>query len=307
MQSVLVTGSSGLIGYRVARALAQDGVGVTGLDPAPTPAEDEPAFEVVRGSLDDVHRLYRLLSAGAVDTVIHCGAISGPMLALDDPHLICATNLIGTIHLIEAARSSGVGRFVYCSSGSAFGDTPPGPVADDAPIRPNELYGATKGACDLILGAYRRQYGLDAVSLRISTVYGPHRRTDCAIQTMIVNALARSPTHFAWGADQRRPYVHVDDVVRSVIAAAKAERIGQPAYNIAGPDFPAYPQIAEIIAELIPGTEITFEPGMQPGGTKRDQMDLSAAERDLGYVPTVTIEDGVRSYVEALRAGHDGP
>jgi nucleoside-diphosphate-sugar epimerase len=124
---------------------------------------------------------------------------------------------------------------------------------------------------------------------------------------MIVNALAGRPTHFAWGADQRRPYVHVDDVVRGVIAAAKAERIGQPAYNVAGPDFPAYPRIAEIVAELIPGAEITFELGMQPGGTKRDQMDLAAAERDLGYVPTVTIEEGVRSYVEALRAGRDGP
>lgn len=105
------------------------------------------------------------------------------MLARDNPYLVCETNVVGTIHLMEAARQRKVGRFVFLSSASAFGTTPPAPVPDDAPLRPQDLYGATKGACDLLLQGYRLQYGLDAIALRISNAYGPGRRTRCAVRT----------------------------------------------------------------------------------------------------------------------------
>ncbi len=298
--SVLVTGSSGFIGIPVVGGLVEGGWRVIGLDPLPAPQEIT-GFEPVIGDLGDVHRLYRLLKTGAVDTVIHCGAISGPMLARDDPFLICNANIIGTIHLLEASRMMGVKRFVFCSSAAAYGETPPAPVPDDAPLRPIDLYGATKAACDLILGAYRRQYALDAVSLRIANAYGPDRRTRCAIRTMIINALKGRPTHFDWGADQCRPYLFIDDVVAAVLAAATAPPAPQPAYNIAGPEFVPMTRIGEIVERLVPGAEITFEPGLDQLGYERDALDISAAASDLGFIPQVTIEDGVEKYLEWMR------
>ena len=299
-RSVLVTGSSGFIGIPVVGGLVERGWRVIGLDPLPAPQETT-GFEAITGDLGDVHRIYRLLKRGAVDTVIHCGAISGPMLARDDPFLICDANIIGTIHLLEASRMMGVERFVYCSSAAAYGDTPPAPVPDDAPLRPTDLYGATKAACDLILDAFRRQYALDAVSLRIANGYGPGRRTRCAIRTMLVDALEGRPTHFDWGADQCRPYLYIDDAVDAVLAAATAPPAPQPAYNIAGPEFVPMTRIGEIVERLVPGAGITFEPGLDRLGYQRDALDISAAARDLGFIPRVSIEDGVEKYLEWMR------
>ncbi len=137
-QSVLVTGSSGFIGLRVARALAKMGHRVIGLDPAP-PGHEIPGVISVREKLGDVRQMSELLCSRKIDTVVHAGGISGPMLARDDPYLICEANVIGAINLIEAARLVAIRRFVYCSSAAVFRNTLPAPVPDDAPLIPKIL------------------------------------------------------------------------------------------------------------------------------------------------------------------------
>jgi len=172
IETVMVTGSSGFIGFPVARALAETGRQVVGLDPV-SPVQELSGVTTVQEVLGDVRQMSELLRARKIEVVIHAGGISGPMLAQDDPYAICTANVIGTVNLIEAARREGVRRFVYCSSAAAFGDTPPAPVPDDAPLQPINLYGATKGAGDLILAAYRAKHGLEGISLKLSSVYGP--------------------------------------------------------------------------------------------------------------------------------------
>ena len=211
-ETVLVTGSSGFIGFAVARALAETGRDVVGLDPV-SPADEIPGVTAIGERLGDVRQMSELLRTRKIDTVVHTGGVSGPMLARDDPYSVCEANVIGTVNLIEAARLHRVRRFVTCSSAAAFGNTPPAPVPDDAPLRPINVYGATKGAGDLILAAYRAQHDLDGISLRLSSVYGPGRQTDCAIRTMLSNALAGRPTRFDWGIGHRRHYLFVSDAV----------------------------------------------------------------------------------------------
>ena len=299
-RNVLVTGSSGFIGLPLAQRLADEGCRVVGFDPAPVP--ETPEFEDVRGDLGDVHQIYRLLKTHEIDTVIHNGAISGGMVARNDPYLVCDLNIIGTIHLLEAARALEVPRFVFVSSCSAYGNTPPGPVTEEAMLRPGTVYSATKGAGDLLVTAYRTQYGMDSVSLRIGGIYGPGRTTWCVIQTMVENAVAGRPTHFDWGADQTRIHLYVDETVDSIIAAAKAERAPQPIYNVTRPDLVAMTRIGEIIRALVPGSEITFEPGASPLVYKREPFDVSAIERDLGFTPRIAIEEGLERYVAWARA-----
>ena len=299
-ETVLVTGSSGFIGFAVARALAETGRGVVGLDPAP-PARELAGVTAVRQRLGDVRQISLLLRSRKIETVVHAGGISGPMLARDDPYSICEANVAGTINLIEAARLAPIRRFVYCSSAAAFGDTPPAPVQDDAPLRPTNLYGATKGAGDLILGAYRHQYGLDGVSLRLSNVYGPGRQTDCAIRTMLSNALAGHPTHFGWGIGHHRHYLFVDDAVGAVLCAIEAAPTDQFAYNIAGPDFVEMTRIGEIVSTLVPGAVITFGSGRDPLGYRREELDISMARRDLGFAPTYGLDEGIEAYLTWFR------
>jgi nucleoside-diphosphate-sugar epimerase len=301
MSTVLVTGASGFIGLPVATALVAQGHRVVGLDLV-APATPAQGVQHVLGGLSDVHLIYRLLEQWGVDTIVHGGAISGPMLARDNPYLVCETNVVGTINLMEASRQRGLRRMVQLSSAAAFGATPPAPVADDAPLRAKDLYGASKGAADLLLEAYRRQYGLDVIALRIANAYGPGRRTRCAVRSMVANALAGRPTHFDWGADQARPYLYIDDTVAAVLAAVRAERAPQFAYNIAGAEFVPMPRVAAAVQAAIPGAVISFQPGLDGLGYQREALDLRAAARDLGFRPSVSIETGVRRYVDWMRA-----
>ena len=296
MQNVLVTGSTGFVGLPLADRLIAEGCAVIGYDPVPAPDRHE--FETVRGDLQDVHQIYRLLDQYDIDTIIHSGAVSGSMLLRDDPYRIAQLNMFGTTHLIEAARASGVPKFVYISSSSAYGNTPPGPVDVDAPMRPGSVYSATKGAGDLLVMAYRTQFDMNIVSLRIGGLYGPGRRTWCVIKTMVENAVAGEPTHFDWGADQSRIHLYIDETVEAILRVAQApDQSPQAIYNVTHPDLVALPRIAEIVNEQMPGTEVTFEPGGSELMYKREPFDVTATARDFDFSPEIDIEDGIAHYL----------
>jgi nucleoside-diphosphate-sugar epimerase len=298
---VLVTGVAGFIGMPVARRLSEHGARVIGLDLVPA-EEPIPGCETVLGDFCDPALLASLLDRHRIDAVVHAGGISGPMLSRDRPMTICQANVVGTIHLLEAARIAGVRRFVYCSSAMAYGNTPPAPVPDDAPLQACDLYGASKGASDLLLRAFRVQYGLDAVSLRISNGYGPRRRTRCAIRTMIEDALECRPTHMSWGGGYGRAYLYVDDAVSAIVAAVKARELGQWAYNIAGEKFTMMEEVAAVVRRLLPGARITMKPGVDELGYRREALDISAAKRDLRWQPQFPLERGIASYIDWIRA-----
>lgn len=302
MTTVLVTGASGFLGLAVVSALSRTGERVVGLDPAPAPA-DGGAIAMIPERVGTVGELARLMGAHAVTKVVHAGGVSGPMLARTDPVAICQANVGASINLIEAARAAGVHRFVYCSSAAVFGHTPSAPVPDDAPLRPTNLYGASKAACDLLLGAYRDHYGLDAIGLRLSNIYGPGRRTDCPVKTMIANALAGQATRFDWGIDCHRPYLFIADAVAAVLAALKAPPTPQYGYNIAGPEMVEMTRIGEIVRSAVPGADIAFGDATDPLGYRRETLDTTAAARDLEFSPAYGIERGIAAYLQWFREG----
>ena len=221
MRRVLVTGAMGFLGYPTALASAAEGWETTGFDLA-VPAAATADVHFVRGDFTNVHQLYRVLRERAIDTIVHTGGFSGPMLERDNPYLVCSTNVMGTINLLEAARVTGVRRFVYLSSAHAYGDTPPPPVSEDAPFRTRDIYGATKASGDLLLRAYRAQHGLDAVALRISNAYGPRRMTREAIRMMLEDAMAGRSTSLDFGGGYGRTYLYVKDAVSAIIAGRKS-------------------------------------------------------------------------------------
>jgi nucleoside-diphosphate-sugar epimerase len=299
MDDVLVTGANGMVGRALVARLDAAGSRVVAHDRIREADEaDAGRVEHVQGDLRDVHGLYRVLRDHPVDTVIHGGGISGPMLLRDDPFQVNEINVIASAQLLEAARACGVRRFVFLSSAAAYGDTPTGPVSEDAPRRPKDVYGASKGAVELLVAGYRGQCGFDGVSLRLSNVYGPGRRTSCAIKTMLEDARAGRATRFDWGAGESRPYCYLDDAVDAVVAACRAPRIARAVYNVAGPEFVAMERVAEAVRRAVPQADIGFEPGLDGIGYRRDARDLSAAAEDLGFVPAVGIDDGVARYHE---------
>jgi UDP-glucuronate 4-epimerase len=302
--AVLVTGCNGFIGSAVARRLAAAGRPVIGMDRTP-PAGDGP-FPMVQADLGDVHRLYATLIEHGVERVVHGGALSGPMLARDNPNRMFEINVRGTMDVVEAARVTGVRRVVFLSSNMAYGEHPVDvPVTEDAPLRACDSYGSSKVCGEAILRAYAARHGVDGVTLRLAGVYGPGRTTDCLIRLMLENALAGRRTSLPYGAGWYRQYVSIDDVVGAIVRSLDRERLPQPAYNISGGSHLTLEEVVGVIASVVPGVEVDLGPEPHPMDYRLGPFDLGASERDLGYRPQVDLRDGVAAYAEWLKARVD--
>jgi UDP-glucuronate 4-epimerase len=292
-ETILLTGAAGLIGRALRRRLVERGDTVIGTDRL----EGE---GIAACDLTEVHRLHEL---GAQATaILHCGAISGPMVARDNPHLIVQSNIVGTANILELARIRKMRRVVFLSSVSAFGSTPAGvdPVPEGVVLSPSSVYGASKVAGEALVDSYQRQHGVDGINLRPAWVYGPGRTTACAIRTMIQDAQAGRRTHFPYGRDFYKQYVHVDDVADAILLALYAPHFGQRAYTISGDSYLTFAEIAEIVRKVLPSAEIAIDAGLDPMDDVQARFDISAAERDLGYRPRIALEDGIRSYAAWL-------
>ena len=293
--AVVVTGSAGLIGFAVASRLAREGRTVIGTDRI-QPREDG-GFPSTDAELTDVHKLHAICRSD-IESIVHCGAVSGPMLGRDNPRAVIETNIAGTANLLEIARQRGV-RLVFCSSTSAYGNTAAGldPVPEDAPLAADDVYGATKASGDILTRAYAAQTGLDACVLRFSWVYGPRRRTTCVVREMIKDAQAGQPTTLPYGRGFTRQYVYIDDVVSAVIAALDAGEIGpQRAFNITGGQRLEFGEIVDAVRAAVPQAQITLGEGADPEDQRHGRFDISAAARVLGWQPQVEFADGVRRY-----------
>ncbi|MFI0846456.1 NAD-dependent epimerase/dehydratase family protein [Mesorhizobium sp. IMUNJ 23232] len=293
--TILLTGAAGLIGRAVHRTLRERGDHVIAVDRSG-------GDEIVACDLGETHRLYDL--AASATATVHCGAISGPMVARDNPYLIIQSNVAGTANILELARVRKMRRVVTCSSVSAYGNTPAGLdlVPEDVPLKPTSVYGASKAAGEHLLDGYALQHGLDGVSIRPAWVYGPGRTTDCAIRTMILDAQAGRSTHFPFGRDFYRQYVHVDDVATALVLALDAEKLPRRSYTITGGSYVVLAEVARTMKMVLPQADITMGAGRDPVDDVQARFDISAAKRDLGYSPKVPLEEGIRAYADWLAA-----
>lgn len=295
-QPILVTGAAGLIGDRVRRILEERGDEVIAIDRHAGAGTFGPVAEC---DLGDIHRLHELARKG-LGGVVHCGAHSGPMVARDNPFSMVQVNIVGTANMLEVARIHGARRFVYCSSTSAYGPTPPGPVREDVPLRPSTVYGASKAAGEQLVSSYAAQYGLDGVSLRLSWVYGPRRTTDCLIRTMITDAQAGRPTRADFGRDFPRQYVHVGDAAAALVLALDRPSLPRRIYTVTGGTCLTLGQIADVVRAQFPQADISLGAGADPLDDVQHEFDISAAARDLGYAPRYDLAAGIRDYAAWL-------
>ncbi|MEZ0212125.1 MAG: NAD-dependent epimerase/dehydratase family protein [Xanthobacteraceae bacterium] len=299
--TILVTGASGLIGQRVLARLAEERRPAVGIDLAVKPGQRP----VTIADLGDIHRLYGLARTQGIGSIIHCGAVSGPMVMIDNPYGIIQANVVGTANVLEVARSCRMRRFVFCSSTSAYGPTSepdagtPG-LPEDAPLRPSSVYGTTKVAGEQLLAGYRQQHGLDAVAVRLCWVYGPGRTTDCVIRTLIEDAQAGRPSRLPFGYGFPRQFIHVDDAVDALLLAHDAPACPQPVYTATGGSFVTIDGVADVVRRVFPTADIEVAPGPDPLDDYQHRFDITAIGRDLGFVPRHTLEAGIRAYAAWL-------
>jgi len=300
----LVTGGAGFIGSNLADGLLARGAVVRVFDNFFTGfRENVPAAaELFEGDIRD-EAAVRAAVAG-VDVVFHQAAHRAVLQSVQDPLSTDLANTHGTLLVLKAAQDAGVRRVVAASSSSVYGGAEQLPTPESAPLVPRSPYAVSKLAGETYCRVWSELFGLETVALRYFNVYGPRQRPDSAYAAVIplFTAALRSgarPTVHGDGK-QSRSFAYIDDVVAANLAAAAApaEACSGKAYNIGGS---SPNSLLELLDELgtILGVEVDPEhTAPRAGDIRHSFADITAAARDLGWQPAVTLPDGLRRTVD---------
>ena len=203
------------------------------------------------------------------------------------------------MNLVEVSLRNNINKFINCSSISAYGDIEFPNTDENYRFSPTNLYGATKAASDLILSSYNKTYNLDIISLRLSTVYGARRKTDCFINDMINAAINESELKLPFNKTLCWPYIYVNDAVSAIISFLFTDKKTQYAYNISGPDFPSYETIFQNIKNKFKKFNVEFQNKIIVH--KREKFSINKSFQDIAWKPDYDIIRGIDDLIENLK------
>lgn len=314
---ILVTGVAGFIGCETARAFLGDGHEVVGIDNlndyyspklkrdrlARIPSEN---FTFVECSLSDKGTLSRLFDRHAFDIVVNLAAQAGVRYSLINPQSYVDSNITGFLNILECARAFPPRHLVYASSSSVYGRNTETPFrTTDRVEKPSSLYAATKRSNELMAETYHHLFHLNLTGLRFFTVYGPWGRPDMS-PWLFADAITHDrPIKVFNNGKMMRDFTYIDDIVEGIRRIAydgieKKEPLNR-LYNI-GRGEPV--KLMDFIATLEKNfgrvAEKIMMP-MQPGDVEVTWADTEALERDIGYKPGITLEEGIARFAEWFR------
>jgi nucleoside-diphosphate-sugar epimerase len=309
---LLVTGGGGFIGSHLVERLVRDGHRVRVIDNFTTGHRQnlDPVLrdiELIEGDLQSYERAHAAVRG--CDVVFHEAAMPSVPRSIQDPLTSNASNVIGTLNVLLAARDSGVRRVVFASSSSAYGAVPDLPKHEDLPTLPISPYAVAKLAGEGYCRAFTEAYGLETVALRYFNVFGPRQdplsQYAAVIPNFITAALrGNTPTIFGDG-EQSRDFTYVDNVVEANVLAMTAPDVAGRTYNVACGDRITLNELVATIGRVL-GRTIEARHDLQRRGDVRHSMaDISRARKELGYEVLVGFEDGLARTIEHYAAIED--
>lgn len=317
---LLVTGGAGFIGSAVVRLAISRGHEVVNLD-AMTYAANAANVASVAGSnlysfehadIRDRAALDRVLATHAPDAVMHLAAESHVDRSIDGPADFIQTNITGTFNLLEAARAYWTAkgkpesfRFHHISTDEVFGSLgPEGQFTEDTPYDPRSPYSASKAASDHLVRAWAETYGLPVVLTNCSNNYGPYHFPEKLIPVTILNALRGRPIPVYGKGENIRDWLYVEDHADALLLVLQKGAVGR-SYNIGGENerrnIDLVRTICALLDDMAPkatpyADQITFVTD-RPGHDARYAIDPSRIRDELGWRPSVTVEEGLRRTV----------
>lgn len=310
---VLVTGGAGFIGSNFIRHVleADRGYKLINFDKLTYAGNlanlaeiaHNPNYTFTKGDICDASAVETAMRG--CDAVVHFAAESHVDRSIYEPAVAIDTNIKGTFTLLEVARSLRVERFVHISTDEVYGDLPPDAFADEnSPLRPSSPYSASKAGADLLVLSYVRTYGMPAMITRSSNNYGPWQFPEKFLPLMITNALERKPLPIYGDGRQQRDWLHVEDNCRGILRVLEKGRPGE-VYNIGGLEIEENLTVARRLLELThrPDSLLSYVKD-RPGHDRRYALQCQKMEHELGWHPTISLEDGLRKTIEWYRS-HD--
>lgn len=328
----LVTGAAGFIGYHTAKALLDRGDEVIGLDNLNSyydvklkearlrRLEGRNGFKFHKLDLADRSGVESLFIEERPARVIHLAAQAGVRYSLENPHAYIDSNIVGTLHILEGCRHTGVEHLVLASSSSVYGANTAMPFNVHQNVdHPLSLYGASKKANELMAHTYAHLYRLPVTALRFFTVYGPWGRPDMALFLFTRKILSGEPIDVFNNGNHARDFTYIDDIVEGVLRSA--DKVAEPngswsgdhpdpatsaapyrVYNIGNNNPVELMQFIACIEKAV-GREAkkNFLP-IQPGDVPKTYADVDALVDDVGFKPSTPIEVGIPRFVEWYRS-----
>lgn len=329
--AVLVTGAAGFIGAATSRALLERGddvVGIDNLNDYYDPKLKAARLERLQQQYGNRFRFEKVDFSGAgalkaftdtidIDGIVHLGAQAGVRYSIENPAAYVQSNLVGHANMLELARARQPRHMVYASSSSVYGGNEILPFrVEDRVDHPLSLYAATKKADELLSESYANIYRLPLTGLRFFTVYGPWGRPDMAMWIFTKALYAGEPLPLFNGGQMRRDFTYVDDIVRGVIACldgppaddgerkAGGSQAPHAIYNIGNSRSEDLMRVVELLQHETGREAIRDPQPMQVGDVKETFADISAIERDHGFKPATSIDEGVPRFVRWYKEYH---
>jgi dTDP-glucose 4,6-dehydratase len=264
--------------------------------------EGNPRHVFVRGDICDAMLLEKVISSD-VEAVINFAAETHVDRSIKDPAPFVLNNVTGVQTLLSAARKRGVRRFVQVGTDEVYGSLgPTGKFTEESPLQPNNPYSASKASADLLVRAFHHTYGMDGIITRCTNNYGPFQFPEKAIPVFIGNALEDRPIPVYGDGLHVRDWLYVEDHCRAIEAVMERGRPGE-VYNVGGSNELPNIELARLILRELrkPESLIQFVKD-RPGHDRRYALDSSKLARELGWVPQVSLTEGipmtVRWYLE---------
>lgn len=309
--TVLITGAAGFIGSHLCERLLDEGLSVVGLDNFddfydPQIKRDNISnclknknFQLIEADIRDSTAVDK--AVGSVEIIVHLAAKAGVRPSIAEPLLYSDVNINGTMVLLEAANKHKVGKFIFASSSSVYGNNEKVPFSEDDNVDfPISPYAATKKACELICHTYHHLYGIDLTCLRFFTVYGPRQRPDLAIHKFAKLIEQDKPIPVYGDGSMMRDFTYIDDIIDGIIAAMKKCE-GFNIYNLGESQPVTVNDLISAIEKALGKTAIREYLPLQPGDVNRTFADITKAARELGFNPSTPIPDGLAKFATWLR------
>ena len=311
---LLVTGGAGFIGSAVVRTAITRGIEVINLDKLTyaaclenlTSVENSPLYHFEQADICDATALADIFTRHAPTHVMHLAAESHVDRSIDGPDAFMQTNIIGTFQLLQAARAAGVERFHHVSTDEVFGSLgATGQFTETTPYDPRSPYAASKAASDHLVRAWGETYGLPVVLSNCSNNYGPFHFPEKLIPVVILNALAGKPIPIYGDGLNVRDWLYVEDHADALLRVLDAGQTGR-SYNIGGENERSNIELVRHICKLLDAkrpkdtpyaNQITFVTD-RPGHDARYAIDPTRMRTELGWRPSVTIEEGLDKTVD---------
>lgn len=314
---ILITGCAGFIGFSLAKRLLEQGKPIVGFDNLNDYYDIRlkelrldilhqfTNFNFIKGTIESKEELELVFKYHNPEIVVNLAAQAGVRYSIKYPDLYVGTNLVGFFNVLELCRHYNVAHLVYASSSSVYGSNSKVPFStEDKTDYPVSFYAATKKANEAMAYSYSSLYGIPVTGLRFFTVYGPYGRPDMAYFSFAEAIMGGRPIRIFNYGKMERDFTYIDDIVEGITRIsghppdADIKGVRAKIYNIGNCRTENLNDFIDILEESLGKKAIREYVPMQKGDVCRTYADVTELERDFGFSPRTSLQDGLKAFAE---------